>query len=505
MIVEVEMSSRAFRLRIAALLHVSKLTGNLKSRCIFGVSMLRNVTLLRTQKDGKATWRLLGTNGLPLESFSAFADSLIRRHPLNTRKAYCRHLADFFDYLFEAEMAVKASNGGEPVTRIGLAEIVDGYYEYLVYGGDSGKSIARLVDKSRPSPRYTPQTSALMHAPLRKFLSLSEHLRQELEGRFRFPNKEFIDPQPLLPSMHSNMPITPHQRHAMAASSMIAGVIAGGPKLLKNTFLHTVTPQVAYEVNKAFPFDRIASFIEHQKTFRDKAIYAFLAASGCRMHECLQLLLDDIDVDAGLVYLRDPSVRANHQSYLKLQPLERDKLAWKGRTTESTMLIEPFSTIFFENLERYMAKEYIPHGLHRFMFQYLKKGQEGRPYFLSASSTRQQNFKTAVAAAGIQDCIQGPHSLRHAYGTYLLNYFPRSNGHFGLPIAFVQQLMGHSSIKSTLKYARYDTDLIKLELNHANAMIFRGGTQKSIVEMKIEALNAQLNKLQNELIGRTND
>jgi len=24
--------------------------------------------------------------------------------------------------------------------------------------------------------------------------------------------------------------------------------------------------------------------------------------------------------------------------------------------------------------------------------------------------------------------------LRHSYGTYLVNYFPRSNGEFGLPL-----------------------------------------------------------------------
>lgn len=467
--------------------------------------MLRNVTLLKAEHNGKATWRLLDPNGMPLAPFAAFADSLLRRHPYNTRKAYCRHLADFFDYLFEAEAALKAVNPSKALSRIELNEIVDSYNDYLIYGRESGKTIARLVDQTKVSPRHSAQTAALMHAPLRKFLSLSEYLRREMEDDFQTSSTEFVDAKPLFSEIHATIAVRPEQRRAMEASSMISGVISGGPKLLKTAILPTTTTQVAYKDERAFPFDHILGFIERQTTFRDKAIYAFLAASGCRIHECLQLLFDDIDVAAGLVKLRDPAIRANHPSYLALKPIERDRLAWKGRSTESTLLIDPFATLFFESLEQYLAKEYTPHGLHQFVFQYLKKGREGHPYFISAPSTRQQGFKTAAAAAGIAGRVQGPHSLRHAYGTYLLNYFPRLNGEYGLPIALVQQLMGHSSIKSTLKYARYDNDLIRLELKHANALIYSGKKQKSIVEMKIEALNTQVSKLQQELEGFAND
>ncbi len=68
--------------------------------------MLKNVTLVKATKDGKATWLLLGPNGLPLESFTAFADSLLRKHGFNTRNSYCRHLAIFYDYLggFKSEV-----------------------------------------------------------------------------------------------------------------------------------------------------------------------------------------------------------------------------------------------------------------------------------------------------------------------------------------------------------------------------------------------------------------
>ncbi|MGE5453101.1 MAG: tyrosine-type recombinase/integrase [Acidobacteriota bacterium] len=464
--------------------------------------MLKNVTLVKDTKDGKATWRLLGPNGVPLDSFTAFADSLLRKHGFNTRVSYCRHLAAFYDYIFEAEAVLKAISPGEPLTRAKLKNVLEAYDEYLVNGEDSGSEIAKLVSQSKPSTRYAATTSALMHAPLKKFLSLSEGIRQELLelSQLGMAPVGDVDTEPLLPELHSKVPVTPSQHRAMTANSMIASVISGGPKFLNSTVLPTTSPQVSYDESRAFPYDQIEGFIKEQSTFRDKALYAFLAASGCRNHEGLQLLFDDIDVSAGTVALRDPALRPNHPSYLYLSPDDRDLLAWKGRTTDRTLLIEPFVSMFFENLEHYMAKEYVPHGLHRFVFQYLKKGKEGRPYFLSSHAARLESFKRAAAAVGLEGVVSGPHSLRHAYGTYLLNYFPRLSGDYGLPLAFVQQMMGHAQEKSTLRYARYDKDLIELELRHANAMIYNGAAHKSIVHLKLEALNAQVRKLYHQLM-----
>lgn len=462
--------------------------------------MLKNVTLLPAQLDGKTTWRLLGPNGMPEESFGVFADSLIRKHPLNTRLSYCRNLAEFFDYLHEASIALLADDPELQLTRLVLQEIVEAFDEYLVLGGSSGNRVALLVNKTKPSPMHASTTSALMHAPLRKFLALSEQLRKEMSEMAReglAPIRD-VDPAPLLPGMSAREKVSSHQRTAMSATSMISGVISGGTKLLRRAILPTVSPQVPYKESRAFPFDSVANFIDELPTHRDKALYALLAASGARMSEALQLIFDDVDVNEGTVALRSPRLRASHPSYLALCSSEREKLSWKGRTTERTLLIEPFASMFFANLELYLRHEYIPHGLHRFIFQYSTKKLRGTPYFLSAPSSRLEVFRGAVSLAGIDAYVSGPHSLRHAYGTYLLNYFPRLNGDYGLPVSLVQQLMGHADVKSTLKYARYDQDLIKLELQHANAMVFSGAVPKSIVQLKLEALNAQVRKLQAE-------
>jgi hypothetical protein len=63
--------------------------------------MYKNVTLRPRTVDGKPSCKLLGPDGLPIAAFDAFAHSL-RKDPLNTRRAYCRHVAEFLDYLIEA-------------------------------------------------------------------------------------------------------------------------------------------------------------------------------------------------------------------------------------------------------------------------------------------------------------------------------------------------------------------------------------------------------------------
>ena len=62
--------------------------------------MYKNVSLRSRIVDGIPTWKLLGPDGLPVAAFAAFAYSL-RKDPKNTRDSYCRHLAEFFDYLIE--------------------------------------------------------------------------------------------------------------------------------------------------------------------------------------------------------------------------------------------------------------------------------------------------------------------------------------------------------------------------------------------------------------------
>ena len=73
---------------------------------------------------------------------------------------------------------------------------------------------------------------------------------------------------------------------------------------------------------------------------------------------------------------------------------------------------------------------------------YLFEGQYGGPY---AKSSLQQVFKKAMVKANIKKDI-GIHGLRHSYATHLLEA--------GADMRFIQELLGHNSIKTTQVYTK---------------------------------------------------
>lgn len=460
---------------------------------------MKNVTLIDRQQDGKQSWRLLDPIGQPIAAFEAFANSLLRS-PFNTRKSYSFHLAGFFDFLYEAA-ANLATEGVSGFDQDTLTNVIEAYDDYLVLGKDADSTIARRVDQTMPSPLVSKQSSAIKHAPVRRFLKLSERVRLQMLELTTAGIKSFdASALPTFPGTGDSKTIGAHQRTAMVANSLLASVISRGPKLIDDCILPTSTPDITYEHDRAFPFDKVSVLMGNLTTYRDKALYALSAASGSRISEALQLLWEDVDTKAQTVRLVDPKAksRMHSPSYLALTSLERDRLAWKGRTTSVTLLIEPFASMFFEALAAYLKSEYVPHGKHQFVFQYSVDGQRGVPYFLSKTSSRNDVLLRAVKLSGVEG-PKGPHSFRHMYGTYLLNYFPRPDGTYGLPIGIVQKLMGHATQRATEKYARHDMDLIEVELQYANLMVFGEGNAKSINQLKLEALQSKVKAVEMEL------
>ena len=80
---------------------------------------------------------------------------------------------------------------------------------------------------------------------------------------------------------------------------------------------------------------------------------------------------------------------------------------------------------------------------------YLFEGQEGGQYSIRST---QQIFKNALQKAGINKKV-GIHSLRHSYATHLLEQ--------GTDIRFIQELLGHKDLKTTLIYTDVTNNSIR--------------------------------------------
>lgn len=451
---------------------------------------MKNVTLIETTSNKNKSWKLINNKGEEIPFFSIFSNLLIKKYSHNTRLSYCRNVALFIDYIEEASFVYQ----NKQLNKSFLVEIIESFPEWLLYGKNSRVEIAININKTYPSQLYSKQTVDLIMASVRLFLKASERMRmeQEILGE-ETDSKLFLE-------IGTKELVSKNVRQAMLKNSMLAGVVSSGPQLLKTCILPIVKSQNYFDTDRAFPFDKIIPLVDSFTSYRDKALYMLCAASGCRIHEALQILIEDIDLKTRSVFLIDPYSRIHHKSYKSLTPEERNKLTWKGRQTNRTVLIQPFGDLFFEYLEQYIKNEYVHHNKHEFVFQHIRGTEQGKPFFLSAASTRSEAFKKATFKIGVENELnQGVHSLRHMYGTYLLNYFPKSDGGYGLPIAIVQKIMGHSTIAATQKYARHDKELMAIELDYANSLIYRQkNNQLSLLEMKKKALQYQLLELEKQ-------
>lgn len=81
--------------------------------------------------------------------------------------------------------------------------------------------------------------------------------------------------------------------------------------------------------------------------------------------------------------------------------------------------------------------------------KYLFEGQYGGQYSIRSC---QKVFSDSLAKAGINKSV-GIHGLRHSFATHLLES--------GTDIAFIQQLLGHNDIKTTLRYTHVSKKTLK--------------------------------------------
>ena len=436
-------------------------------------------------------------NGPYFEPFTHYAKWLTQQgYATNTIRAYSEHVARFIDYVYEATITTFPSD-----IEINTPEIIYSYQSFLIFGKEATNPIAKTLAYSLNKERLTSQTSIAqtIETSIRWFLEVSLQRNDikpdQLFGRFYTNRLEYRN-QYEVSAQRANSWLTGVIRDALSSVTvkkktqpLFAGAKRRSRKNDKNPFATN-----AYPIEHAVPLLRTAKPEKTSMFHRNMCFYSLLAATGARTSEVLQVRMIDIVSNKNKisVYLRNPFLRKNEG----LSEAEHNKLSWKGRETELTFMIEPFFSIFIEHLEKYMSYEYNSCTGHNFLFQ----SANGRPYFAADRSSRDKTFKKYVNLSNLEDS-QGIslHSLRHMYGTYVLNYLPvPDNNHPGLPLAYVKILMGHASITSTMKYAKHDTEVVDSYIQIANQRITASG-EDSLATIRQEFYENQIKMIQREV------
>ncbi len=266
--------------------------------------------------------------------------------------------------------------------------------------------------------------------------------------------------------------ISPAEAKRLRQSSMLASVMRANPDGIRRPrgLSAKANARRESEGEAAFPLVHFADLLAAAGTHRDRAFWALLAGSGIRTCEALSRRWSNIDLENRKIWVDDPNLSANQR-----EADGRARMRHKGRNSEKTYLFQPLRRIFFSELLAYMKTEYIPGCGHEFVFQDVQPGSgRGRPFAEVSDTARNRSFKRAVSRARISPRSPGNdwglHSLRHAYGTFMLNYLPHSGG-YGLELKEVQRLMGHRSEQTTARYAKEDAMILEAKLEFADAAL----------------------------------
>ena len=173
-----------------------------------------------------------------------------------------------------------------------------------------------------------------------------------------------------------------------------------------------------------------------------------LYGCGLRLFEGLKLRVQDVNFDAGIVIIHDGKGKKDRSVPLpeSLIPQLRKQLQWVAETHKQDLNANYAGCFLpdsvgnkYKNAAKELAWQYL---FPAKTLTFIEKTQEHRRYHLHESLV-QKAIKQAVRDAGIPKRAT-PHTLRHSFASHLLmaNYDIRT----------IQQLLGHSDVRTTMIY-----------------------------------------------------
>jgi site-specific recombinase XerD len=159
---------------------------------------------------------------------------------------------------------------------------------------------------------------------------------------------------------------------------------------------------------------------------KHKTLLMLIYSAGLRVGESVRLKIFDIDSKRKMIHIRGA----------------------KGRKDRYTLLSDNVLKLLRDYYKQYKPKDY------------LFEGQEDRKHLSERSI--QAVFQRAVKAAGIMKPIS-VHGLRHSFATHLLES--------GVDLRYIQELLGHSSSKTTEIYTHVSKKSLSNIVNPLDAAL----------------------------------
>lgn len=424
---------------------------------------LKNFSKIKLTKDNKTYWKLYDIKGNEIEVYTNWTFSLQDKYSFQTRDKYSQVISKFLDYLVEVNIFEKVT------TRIEIKTAIENYKKLLSKGKDISdeklNKVAHVLDFNKISPASWSNNIAAINS----FLEYNEELYKDRIDYLSVKNNVKLpeDYNSILSTLKSIDFLNNYQKKALKEKSYLSHLYKITNKIKTTGMVksnHTTKYNKDFK-NLDFPAIEIPNLLNNTSCFRDRAIYSLLAGTGIRSSEALSLTWDMVDIDNQKVYI-----------YNSKEKFDNEDIKFKGRETNLTFFIPELRHIFFQALYEYQLNEADNSANHNYVFHFLKGKAYGDPYYTVSRQAFIKEFKKTVKRANIKspqhllEHIWTPHSLRHFYGVYMLNYIPLSDRH-GFSIEEVQRMMGHKSINVTQQYARRTEDYIKEQLHYAEENI----------------------------------
>ncbi|NJO86931.1 MAG: tyrosine-type recombinase/integrase, partial [Lewinella sp.] len=175
-------------------------------------------------------------------------------------------------------------------------------------------------------------------------------------------------------------------------------------------------PRKRHSLPNFLSIQEVDRLLRATDNLKHSAILYTLYSSGLRLAELLQLRLEDVHWDRNQLLVR----------------------GGKGKKDRAVMLSQRLKALLVHYFDQYQPRHYLFEGQ-----------DERQPY---SPRSVQSIVKQAAKKAGLQKRVT-PHVLRHCFATHLLDN--------GTDVRFIQELLGHKDIQTTLIYTHITTQSLQ--------------------------------------------